>query len=129
MTERPLARKPGERWVERREAARRGRYLPLPERWRRTIPGERDHRFFADQRSRALYVGDGGLMPAALRLRRLDVDTGAELASTRTRGQLVFGMAFRGDRLFAASNSRLFELDSTGLSVIRQWDKRLVRWS
>jgi hypothetical protein len=68
-------------------------------------------------------------MPAALRLRRLDVDTGAELALTRTRGQLVFGMAFRGDRLFAASNSRLFELDSTGLSVIRQWDKRLVRWS
>jgi hypothetical protein len=38
-------------------------------------------------------------------------------------------MAFRGDRLFAASNSRLFEFDSTALTVIRQWDKRLVRWS
>ena len=100
----------------------------LAERWRTTVPGEVANVFLCDPTSGSLFVGDGDSVAyAALRLHRLDLSSGAHLAELRTRHQRVSALALHADHLYVATDSRLFELQGADLSIIRQWDRRLVQ--
>ena len=63
---------------------------------------------------------------AALRLHRLDLNTGAHLADVRTRHQMVTGTTVASGRLYAATESRLFELSPADLTITRQWERGLI---
>src|SRR5437762_9413497 len=83
-----------------------------------------------DKRSGSVFVGDGwGVAFAALRLRRLDLLTGADLAQVRTRHQPTNALAVHAGRLYAATDSRLFELDPLQLAPQRQWERGLLRYT
>ena len=102
----------------------------LKERWRAEMPGEADHCFLADPDTASVYISDGwSVAYAALRLHRLDLFTGRELAETRTRHQPIGALATDRGSLYAAGDSRLFELEPTTLSIKRQWDRGLVRFT
>lgn len=105
------------------------RVLSIEEKWAVTVPGHRGNRVLCDPASQAVYVGDGWGVPyAALRLHRLELSTGRPVADIRTRHQAVSALALHGDHLWAATDSRLFQLACEDLSVISQWDKGLVRY-
>jgi hypothetical protein len=101
------------------------------ERWRATVPGEAAQAFLCDPTPPAsLFVGDGAFVAyAALRLHRFDLSTGVHLAEVRTRHQPVSGLAQHAGHLYVATDSRLFELESTDLSIVRQWERGLVRYT
>ncbi|HET7419468.1 MAG TPA: hypothetical protein VFL27_03735 [Candidatus Dormibacteraeota bacterium] len=102
----------------------------LHELWRTEIPGDADHAFLADQATSSVYVGDGWSVPfSALRLHRLDLTTGRQIVAIRTRHQQVKSLLISRGNLYAATDSRLFELDPTTLEVRRQWDRGLVAYA
>lgn len=101
--------------------------MRLSERWRTTVPGFSAHCLRCDSAKRALLIGDGwGAAYASLALRMIDLNTGRDLQRCRTRYQQVSAIMLAGDRIYAATESRLFELDLE-LSVLRQWERNLVR--
>ncbi len=102
----------------------------LRELWQTTVPGDHANVFMCDVASGSLFVGDGwGVSYPALRLHRLSLANGEHLADVRTRHQGVSAMAMYQGHLYAATDSRLFELEVPNLEVVRQWDKGLVRYA
>jgi hypothetical protein len=102
----------------------------LTERWRAPVPGIVAITVLSDTASGSVFASDGwGVSYAALRLHRFDLETGAHLAELRTRHQAVSAMLVDRNVLYAATDSRLFELSPTDLSVSRQWDRGLVRYT
>ena len=102
----------------------------LSERWRAEIPGELPSALLVDPAGEAVFIGDGWSVPfAAVRLHRLDLHTGNHLADVRTRHQTTGALALDHGNLYAATDSRLFELDPVSLAIRRQWDRGLVRYT
>jgi hypothetical protein len=102
----------------------------LQELWRTTIPGDVDNRYLCDLPSKSLFATDGwGIAYAALRVHRLDLRSGVHLADLRTRHQSVGAMAMHQGDLLVATDSRLFQIRVSDFSVVRQWDKGLVRYA
>ncbi len=100
------------------------------ERWRSEVAGDTVNRLLVHEASGSVFIGDGwGVHYPALRLHRLDLATGAHLADVRTRHQGTSGLAISSGSLFAATDSRLFELALEDLSIRRQWDRGLVRFA
>ena len=100
----------------------------LAQLWRSTVPGVMGHAIACDPASHSIFVADGwGIAYAALRLHRLDIRTGEHLADLRTRHQAVSGMILGESYLYVATDARLFELRPADLSVVRQWERGLVR--
>ena len=100
----------------------------LAQLWRSTVPGVMGNAIECDPASHSIFVADGwGIAYAALRLHRLDIRTGEHLADFRTRHQAVSGMILGGSYLYVATDARLFELRPADLSVVRQWERGLVR--
>jgi len=95
--------------------------------WRVRIPGHRGHTFLVDPDSRSVFVSDVLLVAyPALRLHRLSLDTGDELAAVGTRSQAVGALAIGSGRLWVSTQRRLFALDPRTLDVLDQWDKGLI---
>ncbi len=104
--------------------------MHLEERWRTTIRGHMVRSILSDGPSDSLMVGDGwGISFSSLRLHRMDLGSGALLAEVRTRHQPVSALLRLGDHVYAGTDTRLFEMDPVDLSVVRQWDRGLVRFS
>lgn len=100
----------------------------LDEAWRATVPGDGHHAIGSDAATGSVVVGDGwGVAYAALRLHRLDLATGRETASVRTRHQGVGGVAFADGDVLAATDKRLLRLRAADLSVVQEWDEGVVR--
>ena len=100
--------------------------MRMTEIWRASIPGHSAHTALADPSSKSLFVSDGwGVAYAALRLHRLDPETGENLAEVRTRQQHVAAMVAAGDSLFVATHSRLLRLRPEDLRLVEHWDKVL----
>ena len=84
-----------------------------------------------DPYTNSLLVPDGWGTPfSSIRLRRLDLATGQELASVRT-GTGVRCIAFDAEEktLVAATDSRLMLLDRFTLVPVREWREKVPRYS
>ncbi|HET9076024.1 MAG TPA: hypothetical protein VFN68_03760 [Acidimicrobiales bacterium] len=100
--------------------------MRLTEIWRATVPGHTSHTVLADPGSKSLFVSDGwGVAYPALRLHRLDPETGEQLAEIRTRQQHVSALVAAQDSLFVATHSRLLRLRPGDLGPVGHWDKVL----
>lgn len=100
--------------------------MRMTEIWRASIPGHTAHTALADPASKSLFVSDGwGVAYAALRLYRLDPETGEKLAEVRTRQQHVSALVAADDSLFVATHSRLLRLRPQDLRMVGHWDKVL----
>jgi hypothetical protein len=96
-------------------------------RWTTTIPGVTDIRVAVDPDDESVYVSDGwGIAYASLRLRRLSLANGKELASVRL-GDAVRCVAFseHQSELVAATARMLFVLDRASLEVKERWRRRV----
>lgn len=75
-----------------------------------------------------LYVSDGwGSSYSSIRLRKLSVETGEELANVLTR-DCVRCIHVEEDRLFAVLNKRLLELDRSDLRMRRAYEKGVPQY-
>jgi len=124
------------KWLRRRPTGGNGPATSAPpaaqlkELWQTTIPGDVDNRYLCDLSTGSLFASDGWAVAyAALRIHRLDLRTGAHLADLLTRHQGVSAMAMHQGDLFAATDSRLFQIRVSDFGVVRQWDKGLVRFT
>src|SRR5947208_11145345 len=96
-------------------------------RWTTRIPGVTDIRVAVDPDDESVYVSDGwGIAYASLRLRRLSLANGKELASVRL-GDAVRCVAFseHQSELVAATARMLFVLDRASLEVKERWRRRV----
>src|SRR5437899_8608162 len=92
--------------------------LELRELWRTTIPGDKANVFLCDPSSGSLFASDGwGVEFASLRVHRLSLGTGEELASVRTRHQGVYALAVHQGRLVAATDCRIFDVAVLSLAL------------
>lgn len=74
------------------------------------------------------YVSDGwGSSYSSMRLRRLSVETGEELASVLTRDSTRC-IHIERDRIFAVLNKRILEMDRGSLGVIRAYKKGVPQY-
>jgi hypothetical protein len=102
----------------------------LRELWRTTDPGDSDNEIFCVLASDSVFISEGWNVPyAALRLHRLEISSGRQVADVRTRSQGVAGMVEWQDHLLAATDSRLFQFRTADLSIARQWDTGLVAFA
>lgn len=100
--------------------------MRLTEIWRTTVPGHTSHTVVSDPGSKSLFVSDGwGVAYPALRLHRLDPETGEHLAEIRTRQQHVSALVATSESLFVATHSRLLRLRPEDLGLVGHWDKVL----
>lgn len=100
--------------------------MRMTEIWRASIPGHTAHTALADPASKSLFVSDGwGVAYPALRLHRLDPETGEKLAEVRTRRQHVSALVAAEDSLYVATHSRLLRLRPEDLRMVGQWDRVL----
>jgi len=123
-------------WLKRQRAISGGSpvkptaSLELREIWRTTLPGHKANVFLCDPSSGSLFASDGwGVEFPSLRVHRLSLATGEEIASVRTRHQGVYALAMHEGHLLAATDSRIFELAVSDLVILRQWEKGLPRYS
>lgn len=100
-------------------------------RWSTTIPGFAAHAGRIHAPSNSLLVADGwGVSFAGLRFRRLDLATGAEIASIRTGTQIRCFAVLPGDlELIGATDSKLYRLGLAQLDERQRWDRRIPRYS
>jgi hypothetical protein len=90
-------------------------------RWLCNVPGQGKVKVWTD--GKALYACSAwGLAYSAIRLRKFDIMTGAELAFARL-GSEVFGVHFPEDPsiLYATTEKKLFQLDRRDLQILRKW--------
>lgn len=100
--------------------------MRMMEIWRAGIPGHTAHALLADVPSKSLFVSDGwGIAYPALRLHRLDPETGESLAEIRTRQQHVSSLTAVEGLVYVATHSRLLQVRAEDLSIMNQWDKVL----
>ncbi len=97
--------------------------------WQTSVPGFTAHGGQIHASSDSLLVADGW-GAANARLRRFDLRTGEERASSRT-GTAIRCMAFLpgDDELIGASDTKLFKLGIRELDERRRWDRRIPRYS
>ena len=84
-----------------------------------------------DSHTDSILVTDGwGTAFKSIRLRRLDLSTGQEMATVRT-GTPVRCVAFdnAGSTLMAANDHRLMLLDRSTLAVVQEWRSKVPRYS
>jgi len=99
-------------------------------RWSTTIPGHSNHLLAIDPAGDRLYAGDGwGIAYAALSLRILDMSDGRELARLRTKHQQPRSIGYRSSDVLLATDSRLFQLSRTDLSVRRVWERGVTNFA
>lgn len=99
-------------------------------RWKAWIPGDFPKLLGLDPAGSALYVTDGwGVAFPAIRLRRLDLHSGALLAEARLGNAARCTAVAHDELLFAATDTRLFALDPATLQVINRWDRQVPRYT
>jgi len=100
---------------------------PVPT-WTTTIPGHTGHALAIDARGGSLFVGDGwGVANRALRVRRLDPATGAELATASTRSRAALALLRFDDVLGVSTDRRLLLLDPETCETVREVEYSGVR--
>lgn len=86
--------------------------------WTATVPGHTGHAMAVDASTRSIYVGDGwGVAYRALAVRRLDLDSGDELASAPTRSRASQALLPLGATLWVSTDRRLLALDPSTLQA------------
>jgi hypothetical protein len=100
------------------------------ERWSATLRGHSAHGVHLAAQAGAVYTGDGwGSTYPSMRIRRLDLRTGAETASFRAFNSLRCSTLIReGRSLIAILDDKILELDAQTLEERRRWDKRVPRY-
>lgn len=91
-------------------------------RWRCKVPGQGKVNVWTD--GKALYAcSSWGVAYAAIRLRKFDITTGAELAFARLGSEVVC-VHFPEDStiVYATTEKKLFQLDRRDLQILRKWD-------
>jgi len=98
--------------------------------WSAAIPGDAEVAVLGvDPDATSVYVADGwGVAYAALRLRRLSLDTGEELATVRL-GNSARCITFHDGELLAATDTKVFRLVPKTLEIVGRWDKRVPRYT
>jgi hypothetical protein len=99
-------------------------------RWSVKIPGRAAVRILGtDPECTSVYVADGwGVAYAALRLRRLDLATGEQLAAARL-GNAARCITFYEDEVLAATDTKVFRLEPKSLETLGRWDSRVPRYA
>ncbi|WP_369944279.1 YncE family protein [Xanthomonas medicagonis] len=98
--------------------------------WRTTVPGTAAQRLWVDDRTGRVLVSDGwGVGFGALRLRALDMATGAEVAAVALGNQARAVARDGEDGVLVATDTRLFRLDADTLEVLQKWTTRIPRYS
>jgi hypothetical protein len=97
--------------------------------WSLEVRGSEDHWPVLNSVNNSLFVSDGrGTGPRA-RFRRLDLETGTDLASVHTGSGVRCLVARRDtDRLLAATGRRLLELDVESLEKTTRWERLMPRY-
>lgn len=91
--------------------------------WEINLAGGADRMFVSDPFESALYVGDGSYVNfASMGLKKLDLDTGREIAKVRL-GNQVRALAFPEEaaELFAATEKKLYRLNRQTLEILDRW--------
>jgi hypothetical protein len=99
-------------------------------RWTINVCGFGAQTFVIREETKDLYLADGwGTAYAAIRLRRLDLETGREQSSVRLGNQArCIAFAQTGRELIAATDTKLFLLDGATLGERQRWDRRVPRY-
>ena len=104
--------------------------MALDIRWSATLPGDAHHLLAVDPNGALLYAGDGwGVTYASLSLRLIDMRDGRELNRVRTKYQQPRSITYRGPDLLVATDSRLFQLSRSDLTVRRTWERGVPRFA
>ena len=104
--------------------------MALTIRWSATLPGDAHHLLAIDPAGAHLYAGDGwGMTYASLSLRLIDMRDGRELTHLRTKYQQPRSITYRGTDLLVATDSRLFQLRRSDLTVQRVWEHGVPRFA
>ncbi|MBB2924056.1 hypothetical protein [Cellulomonas cellasea] len=95
----------------------------LSELWRAQVPGQTALTLAVDAPSGSVFVSDGwGVTYASLGVHRLDLRTGARLASARTAQRAVGALRVAHGALWVATDRRLVRLTLAGLEETARWD-------
>lgn len=98
--------------------------MALDIRWSATLPGDAHHLLAVDPNGALLYAGDGwGVTYASLSLRLIDMRDRRELNRVRTKYQQPRSMTYRGPDFLLATDSRVFELSRSDLTIRRSWER------
>lgn len=99
--------------------------------WTAILPGYGHHLLAVDPAGTRLYSGDGWGSPsyASLSLRLIDMSDGRELYRLHTKYQQPRSITYRGPDLLVATDSRVFELSRSDLTIQRIWERRVPRFS
>lgn len=94
--------------------------------WTKDFKTRWSDRIFAVPELNSVYYVNGSNMFAAMRIRRLDLQSGEELSSFLTRS-FVYNLAFSSDfsEVFANTERKLFVLSSKTLSQIKRCESRV----
>ena len=104
--------------------------MALSIRWAAMFPGDAHHLLAIDPTGAHLYAGDGwGMSYASLSLRLIDMSDGRELKRLRTKYQQPRSITYRGRDLLVATDSRLFQLTGSDLTVRRTWERGVPRFA
>lgn len=99
-------------------------------RWSATFQGDAHHLLAIDPTGTRLYAGDGwGISYASLSLRLIDMSDGRELKRLRTKHQQPRSITYRGPDLLVATDTRLFQLSRSDLTVRRTWERGVPRFA
>lgn len=98
--------------------------------WRTRVPGgAMGFHFFPGPNKNSFLYSDGwGNAFSALRLRKFDFETGEQLSDIRTHTAVRAVQYPSKGKILAATDRRLFLLDSN-LKELQRWDKRVPRYS
>src|SRR5262245_24711206 len=98
-------------------------------RWTTRLRGHTAHGLAIEPAVDSVYTGDGwGVTYPSMRIRRLDLATGAETASFRAFNSLRCSTILDNGSLLAVSDTKLFELDPLTLEERGRWDRRMPRY-
>src|SRR5262245_24841159 len=104
--------------------------MALNIRWSATFSGDAHHLLAIDPTGARLYAGDGwGVSYASLSLRLIDMSDGREVKRLRTKYQQPRSITYRGPDLLVATDSRLFQLSRSDLTVRRTWEGGVPRFA
>ena len=99
-------------------------------RWTTRLRGYEAHGIAIEPALDSIYSGDGWGVPsyASMRIRRLDLGTGDEVATFRAFNGLRCSAILDNGALLAVSDAKFFELDALTLEERARWDRRMPRY-